>query len=282
MPNSDPRTVVSTSWLAERLEAPDIRILDASWYLPKDGRDAKGEYRLAHIPGAIFFDLDELSDAASPLPHMLPDPVRFASRMRKMGVGDGHRVIFYDGAGLFSAPRAWWMLRAMGHRDVAVLDGGLPKWIAEGRPVDDLPAMPRERHFTPRPNNALVRNAAQMRANLERQTEQVVDARSRGRFTGVEPEPRPGLRGGHIPGSRNVPYADVIAPDGTLKQPDALREVFAQAGVDLQKPVVTTCGSGVSAAILTLALARLGIEHSALYDGSWAEWGADPALPMAT
>jgi thiosulfate/3-mercaptopyruvate sulfurtransferase len=271
--------LVSTAWLFERLDAPDVRVVDASWYLPAAQRDAQAEFMDRHIPGAVFFDIDEISDKETNLPHMMPSAAKFASRVRKLGLGDGNRIVVYDGAGIFSAARVWWMFRAMGHRDVAVLDGGLPKWIAEGRPLDDLPPVPRERHFTPRPNNMLIRNRDQIRRNLGG-PEQVADARPAGRFHGREPEPRPGLRGGHIPGAKNVPYTEALNPDGTMKGPEALRAIFRAAGLDIAKPVVATCGSGVSAAILLLALAVLGAPDGALYDGAWAEWGADPTLPI--
>lgn len=277
---SDP--LVSTAWLAEHLQAPDVRIVDASWYFPHEERDARTEYALAHIPGAVFFDIDDIADETSGLPHMLPSGVKFASRVRKLGLGDGARMVIYDQLGLRSAARVWWSFRAMGHLDVVVLDGGLPKWIAEGRPVEDIPTPPRERHFTPRYSSDLVRDLNQVKKALETGREQLVDARPAGRFTGETPEPRAGLRGGHMPGARNVPSSDLIAPDGTLKSAAQLADIFDKAGVDINKPIITTCGSGITAAILALALARLGKERAAVYDGSWTEWGGREDTPVVT
>lgn len=282
MPHSDPRTLVSTDWLARHLADPDLRILDASWYLPGSTRDPHAEYQAAHVPGARFFDIDEISDTASALPHMAPPPEKFMSRCRAMGVGDGHQVVVYDGAGLFSAARVWWLFRHMGHMDVAVLDGGLPKWRAEGRPLEDMPPVARERHMTARRQAQLVKDVTQVAAASKLRDAEIVDARGPARFRGTEPEPRPGLRAGHIPGSKNVHYATLLNPDGTMKSPEALRAAFAAAGVDLARPVITSCGSGVTAAILSLALEIIGHRNHALYDGSWAEWGQFPELRVET
>lgn len=277
----DPKTLVSTEWLAKHLKDPDMRILDASSYLPDSGRDALAEYHAAHIPGARFFDIDEISDARSDLPHMAPPSEKFMSRMRAMGVGDGHQVVVYDCAGIMSAPRVWWLFRLMGQENVAVLDGGLPKWVAEDRPTEDMPPIARDRHMTVRVQNKLVRDVTQVAQASKLGDPQIVDARSAERFRGEAPEPREGLRPGHIPGSRNVPFGDLLNADQTLKSPDETRAVFEAAGVDLAKPVITTCGSGITAAVLSLALERLGHNDWSLYDGSWAEWGKFPTVPVA-
>ncbi|NUB46022.1 3-mercaptopyruvate sulfurtransferase [Fertoebacter nigrum] len=277
----DPKTLVSTGWLAAHLRDPDLRVLDASWYLPAAGRDAKAEYATAHIPGARFFDIDEISDHRSTLPHMAPPPEKFISRMRAMGVGDGHQVVVYDGSGLFSAARVWWTFRLMGKLDVAVLDGGFPKWQAEGHPVEDMPPVLRDRHITVQRLAGLVKDVTQVAHASKLGEAEIIDARPAARFRGEAPEPRAGLRSGHIPGARNVPYASLLHADGTMKAPDALRAVFIEAGVDLAKPAITTCGSGVSAAILSLALERIGHRNHALYDGSWAEWGMYDDLKVA-
>ena len=282
MPSSDPTLLVSTDWLAERLNAPDIRILDASMYLPTDGRNGRELYDQAHIPGARFFDIDDVSDDHSPLPHMLPPVEKFVSRVRKMGIGDGHRVVVYDQQGIYSAARVWWMFRLFGHEDVAVLDGGLPKWQAEGHGVDDIDPDPRERHYTGRRNSSMVRDVTQMARAVKLRDEQIVDARAAGRFRGEEIEPRKGLRSGHIPGSVNVPFKTLLNDDQTMKRPEETREIFEAAGVDLTKPVATTCGSGVTACVLTLALHRLGHTRNAVYDGSWVEWGAYDDLEVET
>lgn len=274
--------LVSTEWLAEHLNAPDVRVADASWYLPQAGRNAKEEYESAHIPRAVFFDIDDLSDEKSPYPHMLAPAPKFASRMRKLGLGDGNLIVVYDGAGIYSAARAWWMLRAMGHEDVVVLDGGFPKWKAEHRPIEDMVPAPYPRHFTPRPNNALLRSFDQVKANIASKAEQVVDARGAGRFGAKEPEPRPGTKGGHIPGSTNTPYTEFTNQNGTLKSAAELTRIFAARGIDPTKPVVTTCGSGVTASIVLLGLAVLGAKKTALYDGSWSEWGTRADAPIET
>jgi thiosulfate/3-mercaptopyruvate sulfurtransferase len=280
MNDARPDSVVSTEWLAERLTAPDVRVVDGTFYLPTQQKDAKAEYRRCHVPGAVFFDIDEIANTASDLPHMLPSPEKFASRVRRLGLGDGNRIVVYDASGM-GATRVWWMFRTFGHSDVAVLDGGLKKWLAEGRPTEDLPPMPRERHFTARFNNLLVRDRDQILANLQSRREQVLDARPRGRFEGRDPEPRPGLRAGHIPGSRNLPASDVVDPaTGQFLPTDELHRRFVDAGVDLAKPVITSCGSGITAATLAFALHLLGHDRVAVYDGSWAEWGRPGNTPI--
>ncbi len=282
MTEDDPKTLVSTEWLAQHMRDPDLRILDASWYLPSSGRVAKKEYDAGHIPSARFFDIDEISDSRSDLPHMAPPVEKFISRLRKMGVGDGHQVVIYDGTGIFSAPRVWWLFRLMGKTDVAVLDGGFPKWKAEGREVEDLPPMVRDRHMTVQRQNYLVKDVTQVASASKLGDHEIIDARSPGRFAGTEPEPRPGVRPGHIPGSKNLHYAQLLNADGTMKDKAGLRGAFEAAGIDLSKPAITSCGSGVSAAILNLALERIGKADHALYDGSWAEWGMYGDLNVAT
>lgn len=277
----NPDALVSSDWLNRHLDAPDVRIVDASWYLPSQQRDAKAEYAEQHIPGAVYFDIDEIADTENPLPHMLPSPEKFASRVRRLGLGDGNRIVIYDGSGTISAARGWWMFRLFGATDVAVLDGGLPKWMAEGRPFDGLAPMPRERHFTARLNTTMVRDVDQVLANLEHRSEQVIDTRSAGRFRGVEPEPRAGLRGGRIPGSLNLPFAAMLDPtSNTFKNGAEIRDAFEAAGVDLDRPVVTTCGSGVTACVLALGLHLIGHREFAVYDGSWSEWGGRDDTPV--
>jgi thiosulfate/3-mercaptopyruvate sulfurtransferase len=282
MAHDDPKTLVSTQWLADHMKDPDLRVLDGSYFLPGIPRDPKAEYDDCHIPGARFFDIDEISDKRSDLPHMVPPVEKFMSRMRAMGVGDGHQVVVYDSQGLFSAARVWWLFKLMGQDNIAVLDGGLPKWLAEERETEDMEPIIRDRHMTVRRQNQMVKDVTQVSSASKLGDYQILDARSAGRFRGDEPEPREGLRAGHIPGSRNVPYKELLNEDGTMKNADGLRAAFEAAGADLSKPVITTCGSGVTAAIINLALERIGKTDHALYDGSWTEWGAYPTVPVAT
>ncbi|MBU0643356.1 MAG: 3-mercaptopyruvate sulfurtransferase [Alphaproteobacteria bacterium] len=281
MPYSDPKTLVSTKWLSEHLKSPELRLIDASWYMPADNRDCRAEYEAEHIPGARFVDVDEVADLRSDLPHMLPPVEKFMSRMRELGIGDGHQVVVYDTAGVFSAPRVWWMFKYFGQDNVAVLDGGLPRWKAEGHPVTAEPPTIRDRHMITEIRPELLRDVTQVAASSKLGDYTIIDARSAARFKGEASEPRPGLRSGHIPNSRNVPFQELLTPQGTLKSTDNLRAVFVGAGVDLSKPAITTCGSGITAAILGLALTRLGATFS-LYDGSWAEWGMYGDLRVAT
>jgi thiosulfate/3-mercaptopyruvate sulfurtransferase len=274
-------SLVSTEWLGPELGAPGLHVVDASWFLPGDSRDARAEYEAAHIPGAVFFDLDEISDPDSPLPHMLPSEARFASRMRSLGIGDGGRIVFYDDSPLHSAARAWWMIRTFGAREIALLDGGLAKWKAEGRPLESGTPSIRPGHFTPALDRDAVADKAFIAAIPGDSDWQIADARSPGRFRGDEPEPRPGLASGHIPGSRNLPFGRLFEGDGRWKRGDALRAAFEEAGIDLARPLATSCGSGVTAATLLFGAHLLGKEDVKLYDGSWAEWGADPAAPKA-
>ncbi|MCZ0960184.1 3-mercaptopyruvate sulfurtransferase [Paracoccus benzoatiresistens] len=278
----DPKTLVSTDWLAAHLNDPDLRILDASWHMPATGRDARAEYDAAHVPGARFFDIDAIADQRSALPHMAPPVEMFISRMRAMGVGDGHQVVVYDNSDARSAARVWWTFRLMGKTDVAVLDGGFAKWQAEGRPVEDMPPVMRDRHITVQRQAGLVRDVTQVAAASKLGDHQIVDARAADRFRGEAPEPRPGLRSGHIPGARNVPFGRLLNADGTMRPPAELRAEFEAAGVDLKQPVITSCGSGITAAVLSLALERIGHRNHSLYDGSWTEWGSFPDLPIAT
>ena len=267
--------LVSTGWLAERLGDPRVRPVDASWYLPAAGRNARAEYATAHVPGAVYFDLDAVSDRTSSLPHMLPGAAEFAAAMGALGLSDDDLLVVYDGSGTnLSAARAWWMFRAFGHEQVALLDGGIGKWRDEGRPVESGTVSLPPRQFTARLDAARVRDLAAMQRIVETRGEQVLDARASARFEGTAPEPRPGLRSGHIPGSLNLPYTELVAPEGTLLPVDELRRRFEAAGVDLSRPIVTTCGSGVTACTLLHALHLLGHRDSALYDGSWTEWGA--------
>ncbi len=278
--------IVGAGWLADNLASPDLVVLDGSWHLPQEKRDPKAEFAAAHIPGARFFDIDATADHASPLPHMLATPENFAARMKALGVGSGDCVVVYDASapGLMSAARIWWNFRVFGHANVAVLDGGLKKWKAEGRPLSSEPAPARTAlAFAPHFDAGLIRSLDQMRALVASGAEQVVDARGAGRFAGRDPEPRPGLKSGHMPGARNVPFNTLLNADGTLKTPTEIRAAFEAAGIDLAKPVVTSCGSGVTAAVLALALSLIGRADAGLYDGSWSEWGQESlGLPVAT
>ena len=265
--------LVSTAWLADRVSDETVVVLDASWHMPAAGRDAAAEYAEAHIPGAVFFDIDKVSDHASPLPHMLPPPSEFAVAARRLGISNASTIVVYDTVGLFSAARAWWTFRAMGHDAVHVLDGGLPRWIAEGRPLETGWRDPPHGDFKAHLRADLVRDLDQVTAALRDPGLQVLDARPPARFRGEAPEPRPGLRSGHMPGAKNLPFTGLIEGDA-LAAAERLRSVFEAAGIDPAKPAITTCGSGVSAAVIALALARLGQDDAAVYDGSWAEWGA--------
>ena len=266
-------TVVSTEWLGKHLGEADLRVVDGTWHMPQLKRDAHAEFLAAHIPGAVFFDIDRIADRATSLPHMLPAADDFAAAVGALGISSDDRVVVYDTRGVVSAARVWWTFRAFGHERVAVLDGGLRAWTAEGRPVASGEPSPARGRFRARLRPELVRDLDAMRQNMGTRVEQVLDARSRGRFQGTEPEPRPGLRGGHIPGSLNLPYETLYRPDGTLLPAEALRSAFIEAGVDLNRPVTTTCGSGVTASVLALALHLVGRTDAAVYDGSWSEWG---------
>jgi thiosulfate/3-mercaptopyruvate sulfurtransferase len=274
-------SLVSTDWLAAELGAPDLRVLDATAFLPGSGRDARSESEAAHIPGAVFFDLEDVSDPDSPLPHTWPSAHLFASRMRALGLGDHDRIVVYDNSPLHTSARAWWMLRSFGAQQVAILDGGLPKWTAEGRALESGTPAPRPGHFTAQPVAGAVVDKAHVLSLLGDDGHIIADARSADRFTGAAGEPRPGLAAGHIPGARSLPQSDFFRPDNSFKQGDELRAAFAAAGVDLAKPLVTTCGSGVTACVILFGAHRLGKTDLALYDGSWSEWGADPATPKA-
>lgn len=274
--------VVSTAWLSDRLRTPDVRVVDGSWHMPAENRNGREEYLQVHIPGAVFFDIDAIADRTTDLPHMLPSPEAFAQVAAELGLSRTADIVIYDTHGIRSAARVWWTLRAMGYDKVHVLDGGLRKWMAEGRPIEGGDIYPARATVEPRFDAELVRSADDVRAILSTGTARMVDARSAARFTGEAPEPRAGLRSGHMPGAANLPWEQLIAEDGTLKAAKDIKAAFKAAGVDLRKPIVTTCGSGVTASVLALALARLGHDRTAVYDGSWTEWASLPDTPIVT
>jgi thiosulfate/3-mercaptopyruvate sulfurtransferase len=275
--------LVSTEWLGNRLGSPRLRVIDGSWYLPGSGREALEEYLAGHIPGAVFFDLDASSDHPSSLPHMLPDEQIFARRMEALGLQDGDDLVVYDGSGNnLSAARVWWTFRVFGHKRVAVLDGGITKWQREQRPLEQGPLTPTRGRFTARLDRSAVRDLAAVRANLSAQQELVVDLRPAARFAGTAPEPRTGVRPGHLPGSVNLPFTRLVAPDGTILPESELRGLLRESGIDLSQPIIATCGSGTSACTLVLALDLLGFTKVAVYDGAWSEWGGRSDTPIET
>lgn len=283
MDYTNPDALVSTDWLEKHLKAPDVRVIDATFYLPNDERVAAEEYSFRHIPGAVYFNIDEICDSSTELPHMLPSPEKFSSAVGKLGLGDGNRIVVYDSSGGFMAAcRVWWTFRIFGHTDVAVLDGGLPKWSREKRPMNDHQVVPRQRQFTATMNHTMVKDLSQMMSNLEKRKFQVVDARSPGRFNGVDHEPRPTEKRGHIPGSVNLPFNALlnVKENFTFKSAAEIVAAFNDAGVDMNKPIITSCGSGVTASVNALALYLLGHDEVAVYDGSWAQWGDHPDTPI--
>ncbi len=282
MSYSNAKSLVSTDWLAEHITAPDVRTVDATWFMPAANRNPRNEFEAEHIPGSVFFDIDVVVDDSTPLPHTMPSPEKFSSAMRSLGLGDGNRIVVYDNNMGMAAHRLWWMLRVFGHEDVAVLDGGIKKWIAEGHATKDLSDNPGRRHFTAQVNNTLVRYRDQVLQNVDSKREQVIDARPSDRFNGTVPEPRAGLRSGHIPGSFSTPFQHVMDMENfaTMRPASEITKFFEDANVDLSKPIITTCGSGVTASCLTFALYLIGKEDVSVYDGSWSEWGGDETCPI--
>jgi thiosulfate/3-mercaptopyruvate sulfurtransferase len=278
-----PDALVSTEWLAKHLDAPDVRIVDASFYLPAQKREPKAEFAKQHIPDAVFFDIDEIADKSNPLPHMLPSPEQFAQQAVKLGLGTGNKIVVYDTTPMTGACRVWWMFRVMGYTDVAILDGGLPKWMAEGRPVTDAATVTREKSFKAKLDSTLVRSIDDVRSLLDTKKEQVVDARAANRFRGEVPEARAHLRIGHMPGAFNLPYTDLIDPkSGTMRSQDELKAAIAKSGIDPSKKVTASCGSGVTACVVALGLYLTGAPDTAIYDGSWTEWGGRTDTPIVT
>ncbi|MBV8393051.1 MAG: 3-mercaptopyruvate sulfurtransferase [Alphaproteobacteria bacterium] len=278
-----PDALVSTDWLADHLDAPDVRIVDGSFYLPAQKRDPAAEFAKQHIPGAVYFDIDVVADKSNPLPHMLPSPAQFAEQAKALGLGSGNKIVVYDTTPMTGACRVWWMFRAMGHKDVAILDGGLPKWMREGRPVTDAPTPPRERDFSPRFEANLVRSIDDVRGFITSKAEQIVDARAADRFRAEVPEPRAGLRSGHMPGAFNLPYNELIdAKTGTMLPNDQIKARIAASGLDPSKKVTASCGSGVTACVVALGLYLTGAPDAAVYDGSWTEWGGRADTPIVT
>ncbi|WP_443639901.1 3-mercaptopyruvate sulfurtransferase [Candidatus Njordibacter sp. Uisw_039] len=279
---NDTQAVVSTQWLDTHIEDANLKLLDASWYLPNMQRNAYAEYSASHIPGALFFDIDKICDETSDLPHMAPSIKTFSVCLGAMGISDSHQVVVYDGAGLFSAARVWWLFKLMGLDSVSVLDGGLPKWRAEGRKTDNGIILPERCHIIKCNQRPMMKDATQVAEASKSNDHEIIDARAPGRFSGIDPEPRKGLRSGHIPGSKNLFFKTLLHDDHTMKSSDELCATFLAAGVDISKPVITSCGSGITAAILNLALAQTGKRDHFLYDGSWAEWGMSHSLPVET
>ncbi len=281
---ANPDSLVSTAWLADHMNAPDVRVVDASWFMPAANRDPLAEFEDQHIPGSVYYSIDHIVDTDSDLPHMLPSPEKFSSMVRKLGLGDGNRIIIYDNNNGMASCRAWWSFRVFGYSDVAVLDGGLKKWIAEDRPLADLSDRPTPKHFTAHFDHTRLRNRDQVLKNLETGRAQVIDARPPGRFNGTDAEPRTDLRSGRIPGSLNVPFPKIFEADpyATMRPADDLKTIFESAGLDLTKPVIASCGSGVTACGLAFALHLIGHDEVAVYDGSWTEWGSDHTCPIET
>jgi thiosulfate/3-mercaptopyruvate sulfurtransferase len=283
MTYSNPESLVSTMWLDEHLSSPSVRIIDATSYMPSQDKDGFEQYNKQHIPGAIYFDINDIADDSTTLPHMLPSPEKFSLKARKLGLSDGDKIVVYDAnGGYLAAARVWWMFRLYGHSDVCLLDGGLPKWLAEGRTIEVISSTQTSRHFTTHMNKSFIRSVEQMIANVDTKNEQVIDARSVGRFKGNEPEPRPSAKVGHIPGSLNLPFNTILNPNNhfTYCSAEVIKATISNAGIDLSKPITASCGSGVTACVLAFGLFLIGYENAAVYDGSWSEWGDHPDTPV--